>query len=626
MSVARVVCHTVVLGGMLAAGVAPIVAHAQDDPVTLTIGLTQDLSSPNVTVGYLVADFEVWNLQYGALTNKAADDFATVPGLAESWQVSDDGLTVTYTLRDGLVWSDGEPLTADDVVFTIERSRDEEWYNHFSTVANLTATATDDRTVVVTSSVPDPKLPTLDVYILPEHIYGPLDADALADYDAMDGVASGAYSLTEWNAGQGWTMERNPHYYGPDNGIDRIVFRLFSNADAEVAALRAGEIDAAHNLEASGFEALRGDDIVTVAGLQGTFTELGWNGGASGLGDGHPALLDEAVRLAIFHAVDRNVILERVNNGLGSVGTTLSVSADPTWIPDLGDENWQYDPELSNQLLDDAGYVDADGDGVRDMPDGSRSLTFRLVQKAESASDVAIVEFVSGWLEAIGIATDVETMDDDALYAAQAAGEYDLFTWGWTPYVDPDPMLSYFTCAQVTTDVDSPGLNDANWCSEEYDALYEQQKVELDSEARRDIVAEMLRLFNREAPYLVLTMDPDLQAYRTDRFTGWVQQPAGAGPVLFSNSSPTYDQLRPVGADPAPAPTATPGSGVASGPGAPAASPPAGSGSDDGDDAEGDDSGGFPVVAVVIVAIAALAAGGLAIVLVRRRSTTDDRD
>ena len=118
-----------------------------------------------------------------------------------------------------------------------------------------------------------------------------------------------------------------------------------------------------------------------------------------------------------------------------------------------------------------------------------------------------------------------------------------MFVWGWTPFVDPDPMLSYFTCDQVTTDPDDPGSNDANWCDEHYDELYEQQKVELDPERRREIVHEMLRLFNRESTYLVLFQDPDLQAYRTDRFEGWLRQPAETGPVLFTNTSPTYANL-----------------------------------------------------------------------------------
>ena len=543
----RLIAGAALVGAL---GLVPVIAatgvvNADDDaPVTMTIGLLQDLSSPNVTVGYLVSDYEVYNLQYATLTDKAADDFSTIPGLAESWTGSDDGLSYTYTLREGLKWSDGEPLTADDIAYTINRSRDEAWTNHYSTVANLEATAVDERTVTITTSVPDPKLPTMDVYIVPKHIYEGVSADELADYDAMDGVASGQYSLKEWNSGESWTMEKNPNWWGRDNGIDRVVFRVFSNADAMVAALQKGEIDAAHNFGAEGAEVLKDDpEIEVVVGLQGGFTELALNGGEGGLGDGHPALQDTVVRQAIYQAIDRQAIFDGVSLGLGAVGTTLSPSADTSWIPDLGDENWAYDPAAANALLDEAGYVDADGDGVRDMPDGSRSLTFRYVERSESENADSIREFVVEYLDAIGIELDVQVMDDTQLYDAQIAGEYDMFVWGWTPFVDPDPMLSYFTCAQVTTDVEAAGYNDANWCSAEYDELYAQQNVELDPAKRREIVGQMLKLFNRESTYLVLLMDPDLQAYRTDRFEGWLRQPADVGPTLFTNSSPTYANL-----------------------------------------------------------------------------------
>jgi peptide/nickel transport system substrate-binding protein len=519
-------------------------ASAQDDEVTLTVGLLQDLSSPNVTVGYLVADYEMWNLQYATLTDKAADDFATIPALAESWVGSEDGLTWTYTLREGLQWSDGEPLTAEDIAYTINRSRDEEWTNHYATVQNLEATALDERTLEIVTSVPDPKLPTMDVYIVPKHVYESISADDIASYDGLDGVASGQYSLDEWRSGQDWTMVRNPNWYGRDNGIDRIVFRVFTNADAMVAAIQRGEIDAAHDFRADSYEQLGADEnIEVVAGQQGSFTELALNGMAGGIGDGHPALQDPTVRHAIFHAVNRDAMFQRVNLGLGAVGTTISPSADLSWIPDLGDENFTYDPDLANEMLDEAGYLDTDGDGVREMPDGSRPLEFRYVERSEGASSSAIREFMIGFMEQIGVSLVVEVMDNSQLYDAQVRGEYDMFEWGWTPFVDPDPMLSYFTCDQVTTDPDNPGSNDANWCSEEYDELYAQQKVELDPERRREIVADMLRLFNREATYLVLSLDPELQAYRTDRFEGWTPQPTEIGPVLFTNTSPTYANL-----------------------------------------------------------------------------------
>ena len=617
------------IAGLVLISIPTAPAAAQNDPVTMTIGLLQDMSSPNVTVGYLVPEFEVWNLQYATLTSKAADDFSTIPGLAESWVASDDGLTYTYTLREGLMWSDGEPITADDIAYTINRSRDEEWYNHFSTVENLDAVVIDDRTVEITSSVPDPKLPTMDVYIVPKHIYEPISFDDLESYDALDGVASGPYSLTEWRSGQDWTMVKNPNYYGRDNGIDRLVYRVFSNADAMVAALQRGEIDAAHNFNASSVEQLQNDENVTVvAGLQGGFTELALNGMAGGIGDGNPALQNIDVRHAIFYAIDRNVLFDRVALGLGSVGTTLSPSADPSWIPDLGDEAFTYDPERSAALLEGAGYVDSDGDGIRETPDGE-PFVLRYIVRSESTDAAPISEFITGWLEAVGIGTETTVMDDTQLYDAQVAGEYDMFVWGWTPYVDPDPMLSYFTCDQVTYNIDEAGYNDANWCDPAYDELYQQQRVELDPAARRAIVADMLKLFNRESTYLVLLQDPDLQAYRTDRFEGWLQQPANTGPVLFTNSSPTYENLSVIGAEPpvtddgategttAPDATTAPDGTVADGDGDTviATAPPA----------EDDDGGSNTGVIVGIIA-AIVVVGGGGFFLAKRRGSADDRE
>ena len=581
-----------IAAAVLVAGLSGALGHhaSAQDEVTLTIGLIQDLSSPNVTVGYLVSDYELWNLQYATLTDKAADDFETTPGLAESWEMSDDGLTVTYTLREGLRWSDDEPITAEDVAYTVNRSRDEEWYNHSSITANLDAVALDERTVQITSSVPDPKLPTMDAYIVPKHIYEPLDAAAILEYDALDGVASGQYSLSNWRSGQDWTLVKNPNWYGRDNGIDQIIFRVFTNPDAMVAALQQGEIDFAHDVPSQSMELLEGDDnIETVVGMQGGFTELALNGMAGGLGDGHPALQDINVRHAIYYAIDRDVLFDRVALGLGTKGTTLSPSADFSWIPDLGDELYTYDPARANQMLDDAGYLDSDGDGVREMPDGSRPLEFRYAVRTESTVAAPVAEFVTGWLSDIGIATVTSTFDDSQLGEVVANGTYDIFVWGWTPFVDPDPMLSYFTCAQLTTDPEVVGYNDANWCSEEYDALYEQQKVERDPAKRREIVAEMLKLFNRESTYLVLMNDADTQAYRTDRFEGWLQQPAGTGPVLFTNSSPTYANLSVIGG--------------------------------------GGDDGGVNVALIVGIAVAAVAVIGIgAFVITRRRTADEERE
>ena len=122
--------------------------------------------------------------------------------------------------------------------------------------------------------------------------------------------------------------------------------------------------------------------------------------------------------------------------------------------------------------------------------------------------------------------------------------------WGWTPFVDPDQMLSYFQCNQVAVDSSdfSNYYNDTGICDPEYDALYKQQNIELDKATRETIVHDMLTRFYKGVGYVVLDTTPDLQAHRTDRFEGWVRQPAEIGPVLFSNSSPSYWNLTPIAA------------------------------------------------------------------------------
>ena len=568
-------------------------AHATvDAPVTLTVGLLQDLDSPNVTAGYLVSSYEVWNLQYATLTDKAAADFATEPGLAESWTASDDGLTYTYTLREGLLWSDGTPLTADDVAWTVNTSRDQGWMNHSSITANLEATAVDARTVTITSSVPDPKLPTMDVYILPKHIWEEQAAGDITTYDALDGVGAGPFTLQEWKSGQSWTMKANPNYWKGAPAIDQVVFRVFTNADAMVAALKKGEIDAANAVPSSAFAELQSaEGIEAIFGTQGSMSELAMNGMGGGLGDGHPALQDVDVRHAIHHAIDKQVLFDRVINGYGVQGTTLSVSPDPAWKPAIPEaEQYTYDPAKAQQLLDDAGYVDTNGDGVREMPGGGQELVFRYAERSESEVAAPIRELITGWLEQIGIGTEVSVVDDTQLTDVVASGEYDLFVWGWTPFVDPDPMLSYFRCEQLTTSLDAYGYNDANWCSDEYDALYTQQNQELDRTKRIELVHQMLRLFYDQSTYVVLFEDAELQAYRTDRFSGWTRQPAETGPVLFSNTSPTYANLVPVGGG-------------------------------------GDDEGGMSTAVLVAVIVGAVVAAGAAVLLIARsRSSRDERE
>ncbi len=586
------VALVVALVGLASVTVTVALAAEGDEKVVLTVGNVGKLDSPNVTVGYTVEAYELWNLHYATLTDKAADDFALIPGLAESWEGSDDGLTWTYKLREGMTWSDGEPLTAEDIAYTVNRARDEEWLNHFSTVENLTAEAVDDTTLVLTSKVPDPKLPIMDVYIVPKHVYEEIPADEITKYAGLDGVGSGPFVLAENKPGQFWRMVANENYWGGKPAIDEVVFRVFSNADAMVSALEQGELDAAMAVPGSAFERLSTTEgIVTVEGQQGGFDEIALNAGA-GFGKPHPSLLDVRVRQAIAHAIDKDTLLDRVFSGIGTTGETMSVSPNPKWIPELTEEEtFEFDLEKAKAILEEAGYKDTDGDGIREMPDGTNPLVYRYANRTESQYAKPIAEFVTGWLKEIGIDTKISSYDDSQLGEVVGKGEYEVFWWGWVPFVDPDPQLSYFTCDQVSLDPEDPlnYYNDASWCNEEYDRLYQEQKVELDEERRVEIVHEMLKLFYNEAAFIVTDYSPDLQAYRTDRFEGWLQQPAETGPVIFSNTSPTYFNLTPI----------------------------ASSGSDD---------GGLSSGAIIAIVVAGVAGAALIGIFVMRRRSAGERE
>ncbi len=522
----------------------PTTAGASGDKkVKFTVGQLQNVDSLNVTVGGLVIDYEIWNLIWPSLTNMAAKDFSAEPSMAESWTSSSDGLTWTYKMRPGMKWSDGEPMTADDVKYTIDRANEEQWNSHVSTTGNLTAKVIDANTLEITTSVPDPRLPALGAYIIPKHIYEKISKDDMPNYTAEDKIGGGPFMLGEVQK-EFTRLVRNPNWFGKKPAMDEVIFRNYADSNAQFQALKSGEIDALDGVPVQSYAGLQDSgNIAGIAGNQGGFNELSMNSGCSSSpGNGNPALTDKKVRQAINYAIDRDLLVEKNLVGHGTSGTAIVPSADPSWDLKVPDGTlYKYDPAKAKSLLDEAGWKDTNGDGTRDK-DG-KELKLRLFDRSQGDSGKN-TNFLVGWLKDVGIATEVTTMDDDALTAAIGQNEFDMFVWGWVPFVDPDPELSYFTKSQATTDPEAVGYNDANWCNDEYDKLYEQQHTELDATKRHEIVQKMLEIFYDEAPYAVLYKYDDLQAIRSDRWENFVRQPAVTGPVLFTNTSPAYLELR----------------------------------------------------------------------------------
>ena len=526
---------------------------AEEERIVFTLGDDNDIDSMNPWVGVEAPAYLMYALNYDLLVNFSLEDLSPAPGLAESWEVSDDGLTWTFDIREGVTWHDGEPFTAHDVAYTFNRILEERQGCCIDYIRQAeTVEATDDTTLVIQARRPTVQFLTAYVYILPEHIWSELDEEEVKTFENYPNpVGTGAFQVVEWEEGQFFRMEANPDYWGGAPNVDEVIYRIYQNEDALAQALLAGEIDFADTLGAGVFDSLVGqENIATNEASIPSFEEIGFNAGADENypnSDGHPALKDVTVRRAIAHAIDKQTIVDRILLGHGTIGSTIVPPVTDFYhYEPTPEETIPFDIAEANRLLDEAGYEDTDGDGVREMPGGGEPLHFRYFVRNEENSTVTTSEFVTDWLSQIGISTDVRGMSDTRLTNVIYDGNYDMFHWGWFPDADPDFILSVMTCGQRPPD----GVwSDSFYCNDEYDAMYEEQQTTLDLEQRAEIVKEMQRIVYEDAPYVVLFYDRNLQAYREDRWTGFIQQPAENGDLLAAYGPYSYISIRPKGAE-----------------------------------------------------------------------------
>jgi peptide/nickel transport system substrate-binding protein len=566
---------TVVALGMLTAFGLSSSAQAQDaspsageEPLTFIVGLTNNMVTVNPLRAIEAPEYELLGMQYNLLFNFAQDDMSAVPGLAteiptkENGGLSADGLTWTLNIRDDVTWSDGEPLTAEDIAFTYNLILDQNWSN-FTNYLPFTdsITAPNDTTLVWKTTEPSiaPLIPPW-IYILPEHIFGGMTKDEIRQYDNFDPetgepVTSGPFHLVEWNKDEDWTLEANKDYFEGAPTLDRVIFKRYTNPETMVQDLRAGEIDFAESIPVELFRSLEGQEgIQTNVGGSFSFSQMSFNQcftqKACEDSTGHPALRDVEVRQAIEMAIDKENLVERVLGGYGTPGTTIVV---PTakfwhWAPPEDEALPDGDIEAANAKLDAAGYVDSDGDGIRNMPNGGENLDFRFIVRTESPDGVKAGKLITGWMEQIGIKTTTQAVTDSKLIDLWTALDYDIYIWGWGPDPDPDFILSTFTTDQCLS------WSDTCYSNPEYDALYEEQLTPETPEERQGIVQEMQQIIYEQVPEVVLWYDNDLQAWNSDRWEGFQLQPepdanGDGGYALFQYGTYSYQNIRPASAD-----------------------------------------------------------------------------
>jgi peptide/nickel transport system substrate-binding protein len=589
-----VLLAALMVGFLLPAPIPAREASAQQGP-TLRVGLTQQIDSLNPFLGYSLPSSDVFRAIYPTLTTYSPENFSVMPELAEIWQTSPDKFTWTFRIRPGVTWSDGHPVTARDAAYTYNRMMKDpaagtangNFVENFDTV-----TAPDDRTLVIRTKSPQTTMLAIDAPIVPEHVWSKIGDVARFPNDQMPVVGSGPFQLTEYQPEQQITLRANKRFWRQAPGVDQLEFVSFKNTDAAVQALRKGEVDVVQKLTPAQFDALANQqDIKQVKGQGRRFYEIVLNPGATNsqnapIGTGHPALTDIRVRQAIDRAIDRKALVDRVLGGYGQTGGGYlpPIFDGYSWAPP---QPRSFDPAAANRALDEAGY--ARGlDGVRRTPRGE-PLNFDFVLHGDVASDAQVGEFVKRWLADIGIRVDLQSVSDNQVNDRTTAGDFDMAISGWSANPDPDYVLRLQTCG-ARPSPGGGGTPDTFLCDQRYDDLYRRQLAEFDPAARIELVKQAQQRFYEQATGLVLFYQNSLEAYRSDRFSGFTTQPNNGGVVTAQQGYWGY-----LGAQPTAA-------------------------------AAGGSSTNYGAVALVLGGAAVFAGLIVVLIIFRRRATADSRE
>ncbi len=457
--------------------------------------------------------------------------------------MSDDGLTWTLTLVDNAVFHDGTPMTSDDVKFSLETYRDNVDFPYQSSYPDVFTTieAPDPTTVVLTMEEPigNFEYRMVFMYILPKHIWE--NEDPLT-FDNAEMIGTGSFKLVENVQNEFTRMEAIKDHWNISPNVDGAIFQTISNPDARVAALVNGDIDVLSEFPLTALSTLQGTEnvkVIETAGIGGSLRDVFFNlvdpadcPGPSdlvpdgGVCSGHPAVRDIEVRQALAKATDKQQIIDVATLGTAAPGVTIVTNGVGDYF--IGHEaDYAFDVDAANQQLDDAGYLDTNGDGIRECKSGQdcEDLTFRLSYPDDIDTAPREAELLDAMWGEVGVDLVITSLDADTLTSVCCpAFDYDVILWGWGSDPDPQFLLGVPLCENIEN-----GFNETGYCNPEYDDLYAQQAVETDIPTRVDIVHQMQEILIRDLPYIIPYYPATVEAFRTDAFVGWHEGPTSWG-------------------------------------------------------------------------------------------------
>ena len=492
------------------------------EPVTVRAAVTGDEGTLNPYT--YISGFPGWNLlmlQYDSLMQLDAAGVPQ-PWLASSVSVSADLTEWSVTLVEGVTFHDGEPLTSDDVAFSVEfyttNPEASRFARDFRGVADVVVHDDYNVTFVLESANPGFDVVALaDAPIIPRHIWESVELPSEHQFAGGTNIGSGPYMLTEYVDSQSYRFAANPNYFRGAPAVDELVVIVFADDAGAQAAIRTGEVDVIfERIPPEQIDLLDSQDPLDVI-LGPEFATQMINYDAS-----IRPFDDVAVRQAINLAMDRQDIVDTVYLGAATVGS-------PGWIHpghsvyNPGIEVDVYDPAAANALLDGAGYADSDGDGVREY-DG-QPMSFEIITNASDSLRLRIAELTVEMLAAIGIETEVLPVDTGVWENAVWPGfdvnngrNYQIAMWGWSPPVQADPLRLPWL---VHSSLDRGFLNLTGYGNAEMDELSEALAVEPDPAQRKAILGRMQEIIAEDLPFVLLLYPDGAYVYDSSVYADW---------------------------------------------------------------------------------------------------------
>jgi peptide/nickel transport system substrate-binding protein len=546
------VMAALVLAACSAAGEPADAGSASSQPAqgaTLTIGMPNGAQTENhnpfmntssaQSLGYAHAMYEPL-----VQVNPIDPTSEPVPWLAESWEWSEDYTSVTFTVREGVRWSDGEDLTADDVAYSLNLRKDDEALNTFALPFDAVTTEGDVVTVSFTAPQFVNQNKVMNLFVVPEHLWSQKD-DPATDVNA-DPVGTGPYVLQSWTP-QAAILVPNDDYWGGEPAVPELRYSSYNDNNALTTALANGDAQWGWTFIADYENVYIAQDpehhkFWAPAGLAADMLYLN---------TAEKPFDDPALRRALNMVVDRSAIHSQATSGVFPELT--SITGIPTPVGDdfvaseLAGQTFEVDVEAAKQVLDDAGYT-LDGETLVD-PDGT-PVTFTLTNPAGWNDYLTSLQIVADAVKPLGIEATVDAANVDAWFDDIANGNFQAsMHWtdaGATPW---DLYANVMDGAQHRPIGESASWNFGRYQNEEATAALAEFASTSDEQARQQAIETVQRIFVEDVPALAMVARPFAAEYSTRHYVGWpseddpYNQPQPTGP----QASQILMKLRPAG-------------------------------------------------------------------------------